>query len=612
MNTLIMTLFLLLLPSAGAIASDYSDGESIPKFDGIVCMEHPRLFLKAGEERSVAEAVESSPAVGKMHDIVMRRADAAMSEPPVTRVMEGKRLLETCRVALKRIFALSYAWRMTGNDAYARRAEEEMIAACAFSDWNPRHFLDVGEMTMALAIGYDWLYDELSPDTRAEVRSAIIGKAFDALGNKGQAWFYDAESNWNSVCNAGIVAGALAIYEDHPDMCSSIIGRSLQSNPKVLASYAPDGGYPEGYMYWGYGSAFEIMLIAAFESACGTDFGLSEYPGFLESGRFMQAMRTPSGGCYNFSDASYEAHSDPMLFWVARRTGDKSLPYTEIEYIENNPKPSFSEDRLLPFAIVCASMTELDEVVPPAWNFWFSRGVTPVFAYRSGWESRDDTYFGIKGGTPSSGHSHIDGGSFIYERKGVRWALDLGMQNYYSLEKYGLDIWDASQDGDRWKVFRYVNMAHNTVSIKDSLHKVSARAEIIDTFSMDCRKGAVVDLSELFPQFEKVVRTAVLDRNDNLHIEDVIEPGNSSRRVVWMMNTEASPEIVSENEIRLECRGRAMSVSFAASSQFEIKILSNAPVTGYDAPNKDTSRICLEMTTVPGTQAFISTDFRLE
>jgi hypothetical protein len=37
-----------------------------------------------------------------------------------------------------------------------------MLAAAAFSDWNPSHFLDVAEMTAALAIGYDWLYEEVS------------------------------------------------------------------------------------------------------------------------------------------------------------------------------------------------------------------------------------------------------------------------------------------------------------------------------------------------------------------------------------------------------------------------------------------------------------------
>ena len=44
---------------------------------------------------------------------------------------------------------------LTGDRAFSSRAEQEMLAAAAFTDWNPSHFLDVGEMTTALALGYD-------------------------------------------------------------------------------------------------------------------------------------------------------------------------------------------------------------------------------------------------------------------------------------------------------------------------------------------------------------------------------------------------------------------------------------------------------------------------
>lgn len=65
---------------------------------------------------------------------------------------------------------------MTGDDQFKERAEQEMLAAAAFPDWNPSHFLDVGEMTAALAIGYDWLYDALPPASRAIIRQAIVEK----------------------------------------------------------------------------------------------------------------------------------------------------------------------------------------------------------------------------------------------------------------------------------------------------------------------------------------------------------------------------------------------------------------------------------------------------
>ncbi len=557
---------------------------------------HPRLFLKEGEESAVMASVEKYPAVRKMHDAVMDCADETLEKPPVTRQMVGIRLLETSRESLKRVFALSYAYRMTGDMRYARRAEKEMLACCEFSDWNPSHFLDVAEMSVSMSIGYDWLYDVLSMETRAKVERAVFEKAFKPVETEAQPW-YGWTSNWNSVCNAGMTAAAVVFYDINPELCGSIILRSLESNPKAMAVYAPDGGYPEGAMYWGYGSSFEIIMIEALEGACGTDFGLAESPGFLQSGRFLQAMITPRGGCFNYSDASYGQICDPMLFWIASRTGDISLLYNIMEYLENSGAEVFAENRLLPLAVISAAGLDLGKVASPDWNIWFSRGETPVFAYRSGWHSADDTYFGLKGGSPSSGHAHMDGGSFIYERDSVRWALDLGMQDYGSLEKYGLDIWNLGQDSDRWKVFRYGNTGHNTVSVMNAMHCASGRAEIVDTMASVSEKGAVVDLSGLLPQFGRVTRKAVLDAEDNLCLEDVFENGGSRQTVVWIMNTEAVPEIVSDDAVRLTCRGHEMSVKFRATSPFSLKILPADPPAEYDAPNPGVMQVCLVMDT---------------
>lgn len=557
---------------------------------------HPRLFLKNGEEPAVMASVEKYPAVRKMHDAVMDCADETLEKPPVTRQMVGIRLLETSRESLKRVFALSYAYRMTGDMRYARRAEKEMLACCEFSDWNPSHFLDVAEMSVSMSIGYDWLYDVLSMETRAKVERAVFEKAFKPVETEAQPW-YGWTSNWNSVCNAGMTAAAVVFYDINPELCGSIILRSLESNPKAMAVYAPDGGYPEGAMYWGYGSSFEIIMIEALEGACGTDFGLAESPGFLQSGRFLQAMITPRGGCFNYSDASYGQICDPMLFWIASRTGDISLLYNIMEYLENSGAEVFAENRLLPLAVISAAGLDLGKVASPDWNIWFSRGETPVFVYRSGWESFEDTYFGIKGGTPSSGHAHMDGGSFIYERDSVRWALDLGMQDYGSLERYGLDIWNLGQGSDRWRVFRYGNTGHNTVSVMNAMHCASGRAEIVDTMASVSEKGAVVDLSGLLPQFGRVTRKAVLDAEDNLCLEDVFENGGSRQTVVWIMNTEAVPEIVSDDAVRLTCRGHEMSVKFRATSPFSLKILPADPPAEYDAPNPGVMQVCLVMDT---------------
>ena len=97
-----------------------------------------------------------------------------LDEPSITyRIPDGKRLLAQSRQCIRRVMAMAMAHRLTGDTRFADAAIKEMLVAAEFKDWNPSHFLDVGEMTFGLAIGYDWLYEELNPRAREEIRGAI-------------------------------------------------------------------------------------------------------------------------------------------------------------------------------------------------------------------------------------------------------------------------------------------------------------------------------------------------------------------------------------------------------------------------------------------------------
>lgn len=176
---------------------------------------HPRLLLTQGGEEAVKRSITCFPSLLKVHERILKESDEILIQQMAERVMEGKRLLGVSRLALKRIFYLSYAYRMTKEEKYAYRATQEMLSVSRFPDWNPSHFLDVGEMVLALSIGYDWLYEYLEPEIRSIVRDAIVEKGLDAAAP--DEWFYRAVSNWNSVCNGGLLCGALAVFEDVPD-----------------------------------------------------------------------------------------------------------------------------------------------------------------------------------------------------------------------------------------------------------------------------------------------------------------------------------------------------------------------------------------------------------
>ena len=97
---------------------------------------------------------------------ILNVADKMLLLKPLKRELTGRRLLYVSSIYTKRILYLSYSYLVTKDDKYLLKAEEEMLAASAFSDWNPSHFLDVAEMTTALAIGYDWLYSDFSEQTK--------------------------------------------------------------------------------------------------------------------------------------------------------------------------------------------------------------------------------------------------------------------------------------------------------------------------------------------------------------------------------------------------------------------------------------------------------------
>ena len=553
---------------------------------------HPRLLLTKGGEKAIKKSIGKSPSLLKVHKRILKESDEMLTQQMVERIMEGKRLLGISRLVLKRIFYLSYAYRMTKEEKYARRAVQEMLSVSCFTDWNPSHFLDVGEMTLALSIGYDWLYEYLNQKTRRIICEAIVGKGLDAAAP--DAWFYGATSNWNSVCNAGLLYGALAVFESVPDKAKKIIEKCLLTNPKALAAYGPDGGYPEGVHYWGYGTSFQVLLIAALESALGTDVGLSQYPGFLESARFMEFMTAPSGEYFNFSDAVNGVRCNMMMFWFAKKMGDSSLLWLENQYL-NNPSVSFAEDRLLPCLLIFCAHQDLNDIQPPSCNFWHNTGKTPVFIYRGGWRSTEDSYLAVKGGSPLTFHAHMDAGSFIFERKGIRWAIDLGMQNYFSLESKGVNLWNQSQEGQRWEVFRLGNMAHNTLTVNNKRHLVNSYASINRIYKNEDKKGAEVDLTSVFANdMEKAVRIIYLNGEDDLIVEDELVTGEKEALVTWIMVTPAEAKIIGKNQIELAKGRHRMLLTVTEPDDVEMKLWSNDPLHIFDEPNPGSMRVGFE------------------
>ena len=194
-----------------------------------------------------------------------------------------------------------------------------MLAVAGFTDWNPSHFLDVAEMTFALAIGYDWLYHQLDEASRKTIRAAIIQKGVVLpLETRHKGWV-KSRNNWGQVCHGGLTAGALAVMEDAPDLTARTVHNAVHNVTHAMAAYAPHGSYPEGPGYWAYGTSYNVLLIGVLESVLGTDFGLTRAPGFSETGQYPALACGPSGLFFNYADGGASRGPQPVRYWFASR-----------------------------------------------------------------------------------------------------------------------------------------------------------------------------------------------------------------------------------------------------------------------------------------------------
>src|SRR5665213_1737799 len=262
---------------------------------------HPRLILLDTDFDRIRILTRENAIAKRIYGDLEKECDRILSIPPVEYKLAGLRLQTQTRRAIDRITSLSLMYRLSGRDPWLRRAMLELNAAAAFKDWNPARFIDTAEMACAFAIGYDWLYNALTPEERGTIRDAIVNKALDPVMPvylKPGAWGGNRPPHWNLVCNASFGIGALAVAEDVPDKSAAILRGVLESVPHGMQSFGPEGAWPEGAANAEYALRYACLLFAALGTAVGSDSGLSAARGFDRAGRFRVYTTGPANRSY--------------------------------------------------------------------------------------------------------------------------------------------------------------------------------------------------------------------------------------------------------------------------------------------------------------------------
>jgi hypothetical protein len=561
--------------------------------------DHPRLFAEMRNIDDLRAKIAADPLLRKSLDHITTACDTIVTLAPVERKKKGRRLLMVSRKCLKRVMYLSVAYRLTERPQYLAHAQKEMLAAAAFRNWNPDHFLDVAEMTAALAVGYDFLHDDLAPQARKTIRNAIIKKGLRPYLAGG--WWVKVTNNWNQVCHGGATMGALAVLEDEPELAERVIQRALDCVPLAMASYAPDGAYPEGGGYWEYGTSYNVLLLAALESALGTDFGLADAEGFMASSDYFLHVAGPSGNFFNYSDSGLNEGVTPAIYWFADRRDKPSLLWRERPNLRRflSTEQDFvrHKNRFFPLLLLWAQGVR--QIPEPDQLHWRGDGHTPVGLHRTAWGDPQAVFVGIKGGHPSINHGHMDIGTFVMEADGVRWALDLGKQSYTGLEQHGIKLWDRSQNGERWDVFRLNNFSHNTLVVDGKKQRVDGHAPIVSFADSGERPHTIVDMSKTYAGQLAQARRGVALLGRRVLVQDEIKGLDEPAEVRWGMVTSADVQRRDARTVVLRQDGQTLLLQVLSPADVELTTFETAdPPNDYDEPNPGTRMVGFK-TTLP-------------
>lgn len=406
----------------------------------------PAMFFPEERIAALRQRIAGDAALRARWDRLRDEADRLMQRMDGPRAVTTEKYPVAGRDLRQMAFTVGLAWRVTGEERYARALRAAVMRCADYPEWTMtntggrtppwRGDLWTAVFTVGSAAAREALGDYLAPAEHVQLGRRLIelgveplladwvlpGSRIHALDSMGH--------NWWCVCTAGAGVGALAVLAEQPhargwvaDVDAALAGffdyrgQVLHNKP---ANFDPAGAFYEGVNY--------------------TDYTLAEYLTY----RLARTQRLPAeppapepvleGIPAFFWHASYPTSAGlrSLDFGDSRMTDDGRramrllrlhgcAPALAASYLERvDPATSDPLALLYPAPGDGAAVAPLPTaVVYPA---------TGWAMLRSSWAD-DATLLGVRCG-PTWNHAHADAGSFVLWHAGRPLLIDSGMCAY--------------------------------------------------------------------------------------------------------------------------------------------------------------------------------------
>ncbi len=552
----------------------------------------PWLIVEPGTFDRIKEDMKTDEVLAGKVNRYLATADGYLDTEPVTYTKTDGVRGSFPQTVYNRGLGLSFAFLMTGDPVYKDRLWEELEALSKFPDFNPGHFLDVGNTGNGVTVAYNWLYEEWAkePEKLAVIEEMMLNNVLKPIitglkspyyGESGAA-FITSGANQNVIINNAGIGAAISLMDKYPELCSNYISMVLRSLEWPFSNFAPDGGYPEGTSYWNYVMMTLPYVVESLQNGVGSDFGLGSAPG-LDRTAYFPIMVAGNVGTFNYGDSSQTGSYDSSHQWFASEFNDESLAV-----LRSNNMGSFDLKDIL------YHIPNVDKDAPITLDKDVMYQMMNTATFRTGW-TNSDIVACLHGGAVDEPHGHEDNGTFMLDALGERWICELPKEDY-NLTQYGSYVYEPGMEY-QWefmsKFLRGKAEGHNTVVVNlgnnvgyNGDMVPTAKSEIVRYDSQDAGGYAICDMTETNAVLECAFRGVKLDRAmQEVHLQDNFRAAEPSD-FHWFVNTQADVTLSEDGRSAILSKGSKRMWAGIISDDPELKFetYDAVPLPLYTAP----------------------------
>jgi hypothetical protein len=287
-----------------------------------------------------------------------------------------------CENSASYIFNMALTYQLTGDSTYLEAAKKWLLAFGTYPADIKGNFC-IGAYAVAVASGYDMLYNELTPGQRSHFSEHLAGIVQRGVQGTTTDWWAGislSHDHWLPV--AGLGVGALALYYEN-DSAPKWLAYLLNILKEDMNIVGDDGAWPEGTGDWIYAMSLTYVLFDVNKRVTGED--LFQTPmarnaiayrmyNWLTDNTYIYHHDSFANGRYNVMGAASchlmhklaHEQKDSHAQWLANQEETLDLSFlTEKRTIKSDW--NLSKDSLVP-TLHCLG-----------WNFlWYDPTVAPI------------------------------------------------------------------------------------------------------------------------------------------------------------------------------------------------------------------------------------------